>query len=211
MNQAVFPTVWKASSLSKTWWGSQWTSATPSGQNYTPETNDHTLIQFSAKEHNLWVVGPVWRSQSRYTFTKNESNNAALNRPEAIKIVNKIFRYFMNLHWSTAMKHSKWACHHMDFFRGILHRIILSGIWTAHILIWNVARPSCQLPEEIAFSWYHCTKKEKLRVTLKRRRGRKMGSNCGSHYWREKGQCRHYSKMGGIYIWVEYFIFLVFN
>lgn len=116
MNQAVFPTVWKASSLSKTWWGSQWTSATPSEQNYTPETNHHTLIQFRAKEHNLWVVGPVWRSQSRYTFTKNESNNAALNRPEAIKIVNKIFRYFMNLHWWTAMKHSKWACHHMDFF-----------------------------------------------------------------------------------------------
>lgn len=45
MNQTVFPTVWKASSLSKTWWGSQWTSATPSGQNYTPEAT--TICSFS--------------------------------------------------------------------------------------------------------------------------------------------------------------------
>lgn len=176
MNQAVFPTVWKASSLSKTWWGSQWTSATPSGRNYTPETKDHTLIQFSAKEHNQWVLVPYDdHGEGTHSHSKNESNNTALDRPEAIKIVNKVFWYFKNLLGWTAMEQSKWSCHHMDFFfRIILHRIILSGIWTVHILIWNLACPSCQLPEEIAFSWYHWNKKEKRRVTLKRRWERNM-------------------------------------
>lgn len=110
MNQAVFPTVWKASSLSKTWWGQALHR-----QGKTIHQRQTTVHSFSLAPRNT-TCGPVWRSQSRYTFTKNESNNAALNRPEAIKIGNRIFRYFMNLLWWTAMKHSKWACHHVDFF-----------------------------------------------------------------------------------------------
>lgn len=54
MNQAVFPTLREASSQSEMWWGSQWTSATLSGQNYTPQTNTRTLTHtdgpFSAEK-----------------------------------------------------------------------------------------------------------------------------------------------------------------
>lgn len=128
-------------------------NATPQGQ------KAHALIQFSAKEHSPGVLVPCknHRAGTRsHQWVKQNNMKQARGR--------HVFTWMFEIFF-------------LKQVRDITGELAISWIYTRRSaqdgLVWCM-----DCTEEIAFSGYHCTKKEKSPS-----RGRQMGGNCESHYW----------------------------
>lgn len=148
MNQAVFPTVWKASNQSKTCWGLQWTTL--------HRRDKRPMRSFSSAPRN----------------TALECHRAGTHSHQWVKPHNmKQARGHQSCQQNVSISHVFAWIFEIFFLkqvRDITGEFAISWIYTRcsaqNGLVWYM-----DCTEEIAFSRYHCTKKEKLRVALKRK------------------------------------------
>lgn len=168
MNQAVFPTVWKASNQSKTWSSSLWTSATSLGQSYkasvTQGAKARTLILCSTRSpevhtHQEWV--------------KKNPQNRPLNCQQNVSTCHETVWIFKILFLKLVREQVSLLLD--GFIRGVPHWTISSGLLSD--LKWNLTVHQSNFQKKVLSAGTIATWMKSCESPLREQ------DNSGSHYW----------------------------